>query len=223
MNTFFNKADIWKSAKIHDDILSTLLSYKIVVKSVSYESYVDHEDNKYIDCDKKEINIFTCHDEVNYIGIGKRNFIAKCCDDISDVIDGLKLSGEWLDSYGTLLINGELLLNNYDIGATETDFDPNGFCDILAFATISKTGIVRYSQIVYSFKFKRLMIRDDVKFALPYKVNLQKDFSGKRAVYRIGRILSLRTRKGVYKKVDQKYHQSDKRKDDLSYPRLQLT
>jgi len=46
------------------------------------------------------------------------------------------------------------------------------------------------------------------------------DFGGKRATYRHGSVLSLRTHKGIYERCGEEFKQSEKRKGDLSYPRL---
>ena len=100
--------------------------------------------------------------------------------------------------------------------------NPKGFVNVLGFATINNNGVVRFTQIVYSFLFKRLIVRDDVRHQLPFKVRLKSDFGGKRALYKDNNVISIRTTKNVYKKSPKTYHQSDEHKESLSYPRLEI-
>ena len=211
------------STSLHDFILKQILSFSVNLKEVKEDEFHKCYEDCSINYITKEIEIQFCKDEINWIKEGKLNFAAKCCVDVESIVKGLNLNGENIDAYGSIIINNELLLNNYDVSFEEQDKNEKGFCNVLGFATITNKGVVRFSQVVYSFLFKKLIIRDDVTYHLPFKPNLKKDFGGKRAIYRNNSIFSFRTNLSVYKKVDKKYWQSDKHKDDLSYPRFQLS
>lgn len=211
------------SASIHEFVLKSILSFSVKIKDVSLNEFEQFYEECSIDYDKKEIEIQVCREEINWIKEGKLNFASRCYIDIESIVKGLKIEGEPIDAYGSILTKNELLLNNYDAEFEEQNKSEKGFCNVLGFATISKKGVVRFSQITYSFLFNKLIVRDNVISQLPFKPNLKNDFGGKRATYRNGSLLSLRTNLKVYKKVDKKYWQLDKYKNDLSYPRLQLT
>lgn len=211
------------STSLHDFILNQILSFSVKLKEVKEDEFHQWYEDCSINYITKEIEVQFCKDEINWIKEGKLNFASKCYVDVESIVKGFKLNGEYIDAYGSVIINNELLLNNYDASFEEQDKNEKGFCNVLGFATITNKGVVRFSQVVYSFLFNKLIVRDSVTYQLPFKPNLKKDFGGKRATYRNGSILSLRTDLSVYKKVDRRYWQSDKHKGNLSYPRLQLS
>jgi len=186
------------------------------------DTFFNTEYNHPIDTQDNKIIIEVCTDEINWIKEGKLNFASRCWIDVEDIIQALQLKGEHIDGYGSMIIGNELLLNNHDAMFEESDKNEKGFCNIIGFATVNNEGLVRFTQIVYSFLFEKIIIRDNINLKLPFKPNLELDFGGKRATYRIGSILSLRTNMDVYSKVNKKYWQSDRKKNDTSYPRLQL-
>lgn len=203
---------------IHDEIINRILSCNVNIIDQSYDVYLDSlHDYLFANI----IQIYTCHDEIHWIKEGKQNFAAKCYIDIERVLQEFKINGNFVDAYGSIIIGDELILNNYDASFIEDTLNPFGFVNILGFASIHNN-VARFTQIVYSFKFKKLIIRDDVSYTLPFIANIETDFGGKRATYRYGNILSLRTNLQVYKKIPDKYKQSDNCKDQLSYPRLIL-
>lgn len=210
------------STSLHDLILYKILAFKVIFKEVERDVFLDWIENCTVDYDNNKLEIQICKDTINWIKEGKLNFASRCFLDVESIVKGFNINGDYIDSYGSVLVKNELLLNNYDCVLTENNKSEKGFCDVIGFATINNKGDVRFTQIVYSFLFKKLIIRDDVKYKLPFKPKLKTDFGGKRAMYRRGSILSLRTNISVYKKVDKKHWQSDRRKNDLSYPRLLL-
>ena len=204
---------------IHQYIIDELLTFKPVIVNVSVKKFCDGDFDE-ISFEKREIYIYVCKKEINYIKEGKQKFNSRCSIDVGSLI--LPIKGDCLDAYGTILFKNELLLNNYDSIFTEADKNPKGFVNVLGFATINNNGVVRFTQIVYSFLFKRLIVRDDVRHQLPFKVRLKSDFGGKRALYKDNNVISIRTTKNVYKKSPKTYHQSDEHKESLSYPRLEI-
>lgn len=203
---------------IHDKIINAILSSHVNVIDQSYDRYLDSLHDYIL---PNIINIYTCHDEIHWIVEGKKSFAAKCHIDIEQLLKILNINGIWKDAYGSIIIKNELILNNHDADFVSDRLNPLGFINVLGFASIHKN-IARFTQIVYSFKFKRLMVRDDVSYKLPFDCDIHTDFGGKRATYRYGNILSLRTTLDVYDKVDNKYKQSDDYINNLSYPRLIL-
>ena len=203
---------------LHETLLTKLLSFKPVIKEVTYEEFFESYDDCSINYRTKEIEIQVSKEKIEWIRPNKANISARCYIDVESIVKGFELNGKCVDAYGSIIVGNDLLLNNYDALFCEEE----GFVNIIGFATVNKNGKVRFSQIVYSFKFNKLLVRDDVTYTLPFKPNLEEDFGGKRATYRNGSILSIRTTMDVYDKVDKKYHQSDSRKNDLSYPRLEL-
>jgi hypothetical protein len=215
----FCKAKVNKSSILHDEILSELMSYTPLVIQQDIEEFNWGDNNESIDTDRRQIIIrFSYPPQEDY----NISFCSECSIDVEKLVERLHIKGECLDAYGSIYTDRGVLLNNYDASFTEDRCNEDGFCNVIGFATISKDKIVRFTQIVYSFKFKKLIIRDDVFYKLPQKVNIKTDFGGKRATYRHGSQLSLRTSLDVYKKVSDDYKQSDKYKNDLSYPRLIL-
>jgi hypothetical protein len=211
------------STSLHDFILKNILSFSVNIKEVKEDEFHQWYEECSINYEKREIEVQICKDEINWIKEGKLKFASKCYVDVESIVKGFALKGEYIDAYVSIIVDNELLLNNYDAVFEEQDKNEKGFCNVLGFATITNKGIVRFSQVVYSFLFNKLIIRDDITFQLPFKPNLKNDFGGKRATYRTGCKLSLRTNMSVYKKVDKKYWQPDSRKNDLSYPRLVLS
>ena len=207
---------------LHETLLKNILSFKPIIKEVGEDDFFKWYDECSINYKTKEIEIQVCKDEINWIKEGKLKFASRCYVDVESIVKGFELKGNWVDAYGSIIVGNELLLNNYDATFFEDENNPKGFVNIIGFTTIDKFGKVRFSQIVYSFRFNKLLVRDDVTYMLPFKPNLETDFGGKRGTYRNGSLLSLRTTMEVYDKVDKKFHQSDSRKDDLSYPRLEL-
>lgn len=210
---------------LHEYIKNTLLSYNVIIHETNhyaeYDSFYDRG-NKSIDFLKNEIHIIVCLEELNWVKEGKQNFVSSCCIDVEDIVHGLNIKGKCVDAYCSIISNNTLLLNNYDAVFYEYEKNSKGFCNILGFSTIDANGLVKFSQIVYNFKYKKLIVRDYVEHKLPFKPDLENDFGGKRATYRHGNILSLRTNENVYLKTTPKYHQSEKHINDLSYPRLEL-
>jgi len=209
---------------LHDMILSNIMSFKVITKKLSEDVFFGYSENesRFVDFKKKEIYVEFCTDDVVWYKEGKLNFVSQCHIEVEDVVDGIGLVGKHRDAYGTILTNQGLLLNNYDAGFYEQEKNEKGFCNVIGFATVTQEGVVRFSQVVYSFKFCRLIIRDDVRHRLPYQPDLMYDFNGKRAVYRYGSKLTIRTTLDVYAQLDKKYWQSEKYKHHLSYPRLVL-
>ena len=202
---------------IHQQLIDLLLFYTSIVMEVPPEVYDDCFDGSCIDFKKREIYIQTIH----YLDRKDQPaFDSRCYISIEDITRHFYKDGRFVDGYGSVLVDDTLLLNNSDADFYEDSENKLGFCNILGFASVTVDGLVRFSQIVYSFKFKRLLLRDDVTHQLPFKVDLDKDLGGKRAVYKHHNILSIRTNLDVYKKADKKYHQSDRFKNTLSYPRL---
>ena len=208
---------------LHDYIIKTIINFTPIIKDVNEDIFHEWYEKCSINYIEKTIEIKVCKDEINWVKEGKLKFASKCYVDVESIVKGLNLKGDYIDAYGSIIVNNELLLNDYDACFKEQDKNEKGFCHILGFVTINKNGKVRFSQIVYSFLFNKIIVRDDVNYKLPLKPNLKKDFGGKRATYRYGNVLSLRTNLSVYKKVDKKHCQSDKYKNNLSYPRLLLS
>jgi hypothetical protein len=207
---------------LHDFIVASIMCFNPVVKEVSVEQLDLVWCDESIDYNNMIVNVYVFREEKDWIGEGKTNFFSLCYSNIEGLVKGLKIEGEKIDAYFSTLFGDELLLNNYDADFYEQNQSEKGFCNVLGFATVNKDGKVRFTQIVYSFLFKRLIVRDDVMYQLPFIPNLRKDFGGKRAVYRNGSTLSLRTNLSVYDKVAKKYWQSERSKGELSYPRLLL-
>lgn len=213
---------------LHDKIINTILSLKPMM--TEYKEFPLHwleESQPVLDLDKNEIYIYVDNETKGFIKGNQVDFSSWSTLDVETLVKKMNLKGDYVDAYGSILVDNELLLNNYDMvvdGMLDLySYNKKGFCDILSFVTISKKGQVRFTQIVYSFKFSRLMVRDDVTYQIPFKVNLRKDFGGKRATYRYGSILSLRLKCSKYsKKVPIENRQSDEDKNNLSYPRLIL-
>lgn len=200
--------------KLHDSILE-LLTWKPIIKSLTVDDFFSFNGEK-LDFSNKKIIILTAEDE-------EHNFLSYCDIEVEYLVDNNYIDGEVIDAYGSIYKDNILLLNNYDAEFNQNQTDPvNGFCNIIGFATIDSKGNVRFSQIVYSFKTKELKLNDDVSIKLPFKPDLSKDFGGKRATYKGGHILSLRTTMEVYEKTSKIYHQPDSEKNTLSYPRLIL-
>lgn len=207
---------------LHRNIVDTILSFTPSIKEVDADEFTSWYEDCSIDYENRIIEIQVCREEINWIREGKQKFNSKCFVDVESIVNGFKLKGEFIDAYGSVIVGDELLLNNYDACFYEQDKNETGFVNVLGFCTINGNGVVEFSQIVYSFLFNRFIVRDYIKHILPFKPNLKEDFGGKRATYRNGSVLSLRTNLNVYKKVSEKYQQSRDRKDDLSYPRLQI-
>lgn len=213
---------------LHDKIIKTILSLKPVI--TEYKEFPLHwleESHPALDLDKNQIYIYVDNQTNGFIKGREVNFSSWTNLDVSTLVKKMNLKGDYVDAYGSILVDNELLLNNYDMvvdGMLDLySYNKKGFCDVLSFVTINKKGHVRFTQIVYSFKFNRLMIRDNVTYQIPFKVDLKKDFGGKRATYRHGSILSLRLKCSKYsKKIPVENRQPDSYKNDLSYPRLIL-
>jgi hypothetical protein len=208
-------------AKIHDTVLNFLLKLKPKLVEV-YEDDVDYFEDDSINYDINEIIIQYfdgyCYDY-------KRNpklFHSATCVTSEPLIEGLCLVGKQIDAYGSILTKDGLLLNNEDMPIIEDNYNSKGYCHIYSFATISETGVVRFSQVVYNFFYKKILIQEDKYYQLPFVPNLSEDFGGKRATYRFDNILSLRTNTNVYTKVDSSLHQPNSESKSLSYPRLLL-
>ena len=212
----------------HQKIVDFMLGLNVVFHMVDVDTFNSDYDGDCINFEKNDIYIRVCNEEIEWIEYGKRNFAASTYVDLEDTLNRLGLKPikdiDFIDSYGSRIVDGELILNNWDIGTypNVNSLNPKGFVDILEFASVDISGLVRYTNIVYSLLFKRIIIRDDLTYKLPFKPHLRNDFGGKRATYKVGCNLSLRTTLDVYKKVDVTYKQSDKHKDTLSYPRLIL-
>jgi hypothetical protein len=208
-------------ATIHQQIVNRILSLKPIERNCDIDTLnYGYEENQY-DLETNKIYIDVCRDDMedekgNDISISFQTLVC-----IEDALEDLFIMGKRLDAYGSTLIGDELILNNYDLTIDDKNTSEDGFCMVLAFASV-RNNKVRFSSIIYDFEKKELVLQEDFHIVLPFKVNLKEDFSGKRAVYRYDNIVSLRTTLEVYEKVDKKFHQSDECKNDLSYPRLIL-
>lgn len=161
---------------------------------------------------------------------------------LKDIISLFTTQGEIVDAYGGLykkipIFTGSEdqlnkkesfkhfhVLNNYDHDVIEkyiSDCNDIHWLTVLVLTTIYDD-VVRYTHIVYSLKYQKLIIRDDVCYQLPFIVDNKNYFGNKRGVYRQHSNLSIRTCMNVYNKVDKQYHQPDEAKNTLSYPRLIL-
>lgn len=109
-----------------------------------------------------------------------------CCLGVNDIQKAFDISGDYCnDDYGTIDTKiGGVLLNSYGLEPFEDYENEDGFCHIAAFATVSDTGVVRYSQIVYDLPKKCLVLREDVCYNMYMNSVKLKLFGMKRACYR---------------------------------------
>lgn len=207
---------------IHSIIINELLKFKPVIVDVDSDTFIDCLEECTIDYDKKEIYIQVCKEELIWRDEGVLDFASRSYVDVESLIEGFDIIGNYRDAYGSILTDDDetLLLNNYDACFYEENKSEDGFCNVIGFATITSSGVIRFTQLVYSFLHNKLIVRDDVSYQLTFTPDLNNDFGGKRAVYRYDNILSLRCDPDLYKKVDKNHHQSDEHKNDLSYPRF---
>src|SRR5574343_220454 len=184
-----------KSLPLHQKIIDKILSLPVKINYMTAKTeYILNKLGKDDECYSKITNkkIVLVIREYKTNGVSFSNYSA------------------FRDNFGLTLLQELKLIKNKKITIQNADAYGTVFCF---------NNVIRFTQIVYSLKYQRLIVRDDVCYELPFNISLY-DFGGKRAVYRNHSVLSLRTCLEVYDKVDKQYHQSDKLKDTLSYPRL---
>lgn len=229
-----------KSLPLHQKIIDKILSLPVKINYMTAKTeYIlnklGKDDECYSKITNKKIVLVIREYKTNGVSFSnysafRDNFGLTLLQELK-LIKNKKITIQNADAYGTVFWfnnHNDLcgILNNYDsnfLSDYGTDYNENNyleFVNVLGFATIFNN-VIRFTQIVYSLKYQRLIVRDDVCYELPFNISLY-DFGGKRAVYRNHSVLSLRTCLEVYDKVDKQYHQSDKLKDTLSYPRLLL-
>ena len=238
-----------ESLPLHQDIINFILSKPVYFdfnysnllpygKGWSEEAVEKHELKSGIFDDKIIIVVETYSTET-YLTLYENveSFIDKFPHLILTHAHGIR-GDNWFpetDAYGTKYWydqDGKIcaILNNYDSSFFDIQHDDiknrqqDGaripYITVFGFATLFD-GIVRFTEIVYHLKYRKLLVRDDVCYKLPFKPELG-DFIGKRATYRLHSTLSLRTVFDVYLMADKRYHQTDDHKDQSSYPRLLL-
>jgi hypothetical protein len=109
-----------------------------------------------------------------------------CCLGVNDIKEAFDIKGSYCnDDYGTINTKiGGVLLNDYGLDPHEDFENKKGFCHVAAFATVSNSGVIRYSQVVYSLRFKRLILRDDICYNMPMDNTEANLYGLKRACYR---------------------------------------
>jgi hypothetical protein len=207
---------------LHNTIVEAFLNFNPVISVVNKDMFFEYPDTDFVNYASNEIKIEMCKDGIEYCDGTISYFESRCIVDLERILNGLKIQHENIDGYGSAIAGNELLLNNYDAIFEEDANNSAGFCNVLGFATVDNLGNVKFSQVVYSFKFNKCIVRDQFNIKLPFVPDLKSDFGGKRATYRYGNILSLRTTLSVYDKVDNKYKQHKRKENTLSYPRLIL-
>lgn len=163
-----------KTLKIHDKYVSFVKQMTpIVLDASKFDSEMDSE-KPFYDLDLNELYIYKFNDNYSesYIGIEELNSI-------------FKIKGEHTDGYGTVIVSkDEMVLSNYDFYPDE----PNeSYTHIIGFCTIYKR-IVRYTQIVYSFKINKIIVRENQYYKLPKSAKTA-EIGSKRCIGKYNNIL----------------------------------
>jgi hypothetical protein len=169
---------------LHNRIINFILGLKPLVKEVDNNTLVDAQyyQHEYegIDLVNKTLNILFTNEPIHYRGY-KFDFNAFCLAEFDKVCYKFaNKKSKSTDPYGSVLIGSELLYNNYYIECSQQENNPKGFVNVFSFATMNKNGVFRFSQIVYSFFFKRLVLRTDICYQLPNIFKLDEVVSHKR-------------------------------------------
>lgn len=211
-----------ESAKIHDIVLDFLLNLKPILKKVGKKHIYQCFESDLINYVDNTIIIEYYNKSIKDWYDNEKLFYGRTCVTSENLSVGLKIVGKPIDAYGSILTKDGLLLNNYDGDFDEDCWSNNGYCDIYSFATISESGVIRFSQVIYSFAENKIKLHEDITHNLSFIPDLNHEFGGKRALYRYDNILSIRTIEEVYDKIDDDFKQPYSSIESLSYPRYEI-
>ncbi len=174
----------YEHAPVHDYILQKLLALKVEQRQwVEGDDGEPNPDDWYDSFAEDRSTIFI---DMWYWSVPEGDFrYCNCSVGVNDIKEAFGIDGNYCnDDYGTVQTEiGGVLLNDYGLDPHENYADENGYCNVLAFATISDTGVVRYSQVVYDLPTKRLVLRKDICYNMPMDTVKPQLFGMKRACY----------------------------------------
>jgi hypothetical protein len=179
------EAPKYEHAPVHDYILQRLFALKVELRLwVEGDDGEPNPNGWYNSLSEDKSTIFV---DTWWWSVPEGDYrYCRCCFDVNDIKEAFNIAGGYCnDGNGTINTQmGGVLLNDYGLDPHEDYENENGFCHVVAFATVSHTGVIRYSQVVYDFPQKRLVLFDDICYNMPMDSVHPKLFGMKRACYR---------------------------------------
>lgn len=142
---------------IHDCIIAEVLKFSVKIRLNEYDW---RKEMQYLDAESRTIIVDVLSDESYFWSACYLSFyeLANCL-------------GVHYYSDITTRTQGGYILGDYDMRTNNDGSEyPKGWCNVISFTTVSNSGVVRHSQIAYSHRFNRLVLRDDVCYQLPKKL-----------------------------------------------------
>lgn len=159
----------------HQSIVDTIMSCDVKVVNMNASEFANVYDKwQSIDVPNKTVFVYLCTEPVEYSnGDDTENTHIRYFNVLSG-IDTASLHGlfqnsnvEHLDAYGSIYVKDakcSILSNSY--ANAEEILSPDGYCEVLALATVSDAYYIRFTYIAYSFREERLVIREDRAFGI---------------------------------------------------------